>query len=83
MLVETSSATLTDPSMKGSEPVFSLRFGIEIFWRDVNRTSVETLEFLEWARVIWMPCWESALTFVALEKHHICKWLESFLDMFH
>ena len=81
MLVETSSATLTDPSMEGSETVFSLRFGIEIFWRYVNGASVETLEFLERAKVIWMPGWESALTFVAFEKHHICKWLESLLDM--
>ena len=82
MFVEASSATLTDPSMESSETVFSFRFSIEIFRCHVNGTRAKALEFIERAGIIWMPCWESTLTFVALEKDHICKWFESFLDVF-
>ena len=82
MFVEASPASLTDPSMESSEPVFSFRFSIEIFRCHVNGTRAKSLEFLERAGIIWMPCWESTLTFVAFEKHHICKWFESFLDVF-
>ena len=81
-LLETAATTQARACMESSQAAFSFWLRVKVRRVNIYRTSRRAVQFLQWAREVWMPSGESALAFVAFEEYHVIQWLESISDSF-
>ena len=81
-LLETAATTQTCACVESSQATFSCGLRVKVHRIDIYRTGRHAFELLQWAWKVWMPSGESVLAFVAFEKYHVVKWLESISDSF-